>query len=101
MTMAVTELATTNRIMFFMILRSIFLLLSIAMFRLSGNGYPSSSVFFSPVRMHPAFVRLLVQKLFLSGFRSCIAKIQFPPAIYFLLFALPLYPSAALAMGVL
>ena len=58
------------------------------------TGNPPSSIFSLLVHMHSACVRLLVQKLFLSGSQSCNAKIQFLPATYSLLFALLLVPSA-------
>jgi len=76
------EPATTNRMMFFMTLCSIFDLLFTAWFGRVMTLRPPSLTFVEPIRMHSACARLPVQKLFLSGSLSCSAKIQFLPATY-------------------
>ena len=87
------EPATTNRMMFFMTLCSIFDLLFTAWFGRVMTLRPPSLTFVEPIRMHLACARLPVQKLFLSGSLSCSAKTQFPPATYLFLPAwLPCHP---------
>ena len=83
-----TEPATTNRIMFFMITCSIFNLLFTVFGQLVTVLGESSSVFFLPVHMRTTFVQSQFLELFLSGSQSCSAKIQLPLAAFVLVFAL-------------